>query len=384
MLGVCVGTAAMLVVLSVFNGMQMLTIKLHAAHNPALKVSSANSKTFKAEPALKNVIKQTEGVLHITEAIEDNALVRFNETNLAVRMKGVEDNYDKQYNLKPHLLRGELTLNDPKNGLYYAILGAGVMLNLNAPLAEPAYPLIFWYPKRGTKQTLDPSKAFRQSSIIPIGVVSVEQQFDMNTVLVPLDFVRELTQYEPDAVTQLELALAEQIEPDKVKKILQEKLGKKFVVETAIEQQESVLRAFRIERLFAYIALAFVMVVASFNIFFSLSMLVIEKKRDIAMLSAMGSPAKTIKQIFWWESFLVGSFGVFLGYLLGFGLVYAQQEYGWVSMGVASAVQEAYPVEMKFIDFIYVGLTVLTITTLAGVLPAQKAGRLAESRYSQL
>ncbi len=380
LLGVGIGTAAMIVVLSVFNGMQALTLRLHAAHNPSLQISAASGKTFEVHEDLLKKIKQVSDIKAITEVIEDNALVRFNETNLAIRMKGVGDNHSQQYDLKKHLLRGEFLLKTPQNGLYYAVLGLGVMINLNIPLGEPAYPLVFWYPKRGKKVSIDPTKAFLQASLIPIGVVSVEQQFDMNTVLVPIEFARELTQYSSKTVTQLELAIPPESNAEATRNAVRTILGNGFVVKTAIEQQAVVLRAFQIERLFAYVALVFVMVVASFNIFFSLMMLVIEKKRDIGILRAMGSSSGLIKQIFWWESFLIGGFGVLVGCLVGFALVYAQEQYGLVSMGVASAVQESYPVELQFFDFVLVALTVLVITTLAGLFPAYKASQLGNNK----
>ncbi|MGF1534132.1 MAG: FtsX-like permease family protein [Bernardetiaceae bacterium] len=375
MLVVAVGTMALIVVLSTFNGLETLTRGLHTAHNPDLKVVPARGKTLTLHPEEYARIQTTEGVATLTEVIEDNALLRYGSGQSVVKIKGVSPNFGEQYPLGQYLKEGVFALQNAE-GEARALIGMGVQYQLAISLHGTPTPLVLWYPSRNKKISVaDPSKNFRRFPIYPAGVLAVEQQFDERYVLVPLDFARQLTGYD-SAVSFLEIRVLGKV--SEVQKNLQAYLGDRARVLNSDQQQESILRAFKIERLFAFLAFACIIAVASFNIFFSLAMLVIEKRRDISILKALGADTHFVQAIFLWETGIIAGLGTGLGLLLGFLLVLSQEVFGWVSLGIETAIVSAYPVELRWGDFVWTGLVVLLITLSAGILPARRAGRIRD------
>lgn len=377
MLVVAMGTMALIIVLSTFNGLEDLTRSLYTAHNPEFKVSPRTGKTFVPDSLSLQKILKNENIQVVTPVIEDNALLRSGDAQTVVKMKGVADNFALQYELEPYLEEGHFGLQAPESKRPQALLGIGVQYKLSVGLHGNPAPLVFWYPQRGGKLSIsDPSKNFRRRPIYAGGVLAVEQQFDENYVLVPLSFARKLTGYER-AVSYLEIRTAAGSDPVAVQDFLSEVFPQaEFLVQNAEEQQEIVLRAFRIERLFAFLAFSGVIAVASFNIFFSLAMLVIEKRKDLAVLRSFGADRWLLRDIFLWEGALIACVGTALGLVLGFILVILQQEFEFVQLGVETSVVSAYPVALRLPDFFWTAGTVLFITLSAAIVPARNAKRI--------
>ena len=222
---------------------------------------------------------------------------------------------------------------------------------------------------------LNPDQAFFKTSLFSTGVLSVDQQFDVSTVIIPIASMRSLLHCDDDICSFLEIKTTNNVEIDDVQEALKEVLGSDFKVLNADQQQASVLRAVRIERLFVFITFVFVLGIASFNVFFSLAMLAIEKKKDIVIMLSMGATRKTIAMIFVFEGAIIAGRGTFWGLTFGGIVCWLQQEYEIVSFGISSAIVNAYPVEMFLMDFVWIALVVVSITMLASFIPAINASK---------
>ncbi len=374
MLGLAFGTMALVIVLSVFNGLEQLTRDLHTNFNPALRLIAAKGKSFEFDEALKAKILAVKGIRAITSVIEDNGLLRYGDAQKAVRFKGVDDNFMIQYPLEDKILAGSKVLK--KGDIRYALVGLGVQSILSISVSAQNFnPLLLWYPKKEKITSSDPLKAFNQEPIMAGGVISIEQTFDNNTIIVPMDYALKLTEY-GNKRTSIEIKPENETNIDDLKAELQQNLGESFLVQDRDEQQLIILRAFKIERLFTFIAFSFILAIASFNIFFSLTMLAIEKRKDVAIMKSMGASEWLIGKIFLVEGIIIAFSGSFLGITLGYAICFIQKMFGVVGIGIESSVVSAYPVEMRLTDFLMILFTVILITIAATIFPARKASKI--------
>lgn len=381
MVGVGVGSASLVIILSVFNGLEELTMGLYATYNPEIRIAPVQGKSFMASESVLNVIKETEGVAVVTEVIEDDAYLEYGAANMMVTMKGVSDNFMLQYNLGGMLVQGRGELY--RDSVARALLGVGVYHQLGVQINDMRKALLFYYPRRDGPVSVNPDRALVRRSVLPGGVLAIEQKFDSKYVLVPLDFARQLTRYEDNRLTSIEVKTITDARPVEVQQRLRNSLPSDFQVLTAEEQQASVLRAVYIERLFVFITFVFILAIASLNVFFSLAMLAIEKKKDISVLVSLGANMRFVKRIFLAEGVIVAFTGAFLGLLFGFLIVYLQEQFGFVPLGVPSSIVEAYPVKLKATDFLYTGAVVVAITLVASYIPARNAARIRISEHLQ-
>ncbi|TAF64214.1 MAG: ABC transporter permease [Cytophagales bacterium] len=373
MLGIAVGTAALIIVLSVFNGLEVMIEGLYSHYNPELLIKPAKGKTFEIDEAMRQRISQTKGVILMSEIIEDNAVARYQERQMVVKVKGVSDNYARQSNMQRTIVDGNFLLQTNT-----AVLGIGVQYTLSINLKNHNNILELWYPKRTQKIILnstDPAKYFQKASVVPAGIFSLEQHFDENLVFVPIAFAEKLFDYAQKR-TAIEIKLQPQSNTEEVKKALMEVLGNSFEVLSRAEQQASLLRAIQVEKLFVYLTLSFILAIASFNIFFSLMMLVIAKEKDISILKSMGANQPFLRTIFLTEGTIIAFTGALVGILAGTSIVLLQQEYGFVKLGTTSTVIDAYPVELRLIDFVFTFFTIVAITLLSSIVPANKAANV--------
>jgi lipoprotein-releasing system permease protein len=210
--------------------------------------------------------------------------------------------------------------------------------------------------------------------ILPAGVYAIEKQYDMNYVIVPLEFAVDLLDYD-NRRTSLELKVHDNFSIEEVKSRVGSFVGSDFKVLTSDEIHADFFKVLKIEKLFVFIIFSFILAIASFNIFFSLTMLAIDKKKDIAVLASLGADKKLIKRVFLTEGAIISFLGAFLGLFFGLIICLIQQQFGLISMGMETAVIDAYPVKMQFPDFLYTGLSIITITLFASYRPAIIASR---------
>lgn len=371
-IGVAFSTAALVIVLSVFNGLEDLLRSLYTSFDPELKIELKKGKSFEVDEAMIQRLQTVAGVEIITEVIEDYAYVRYRDADIVVTLKGVSENFLSQHRLDSSIVEGKLMLS--KNEIDYAVVGRGVQYALSLSVAESIHPLQVFYIKNLKASGLDPSQLYARRVIQPGGVFSIEKNYDDNFIFVPLHFAQDLLNY-GNKRTSLEIKTTGKLPLKETQVGIIEVLGPEFLVLTNQEQHADLYRLLKIEKLFTFIALTLLILVASINIFFSLMMLVIDKKKDISVLFAMGSSTNLIRNIFLSEGALIAFTGAFTGLILGGIICWLQATFGLVGMGMENAIVSSYPVKMKLIDFLLTAMVMVVITTLVSFYPARLAAR---------
>lgn len=372
LVGVAFSTAALIIVLSVFNGLEDLLRSLNDSFDPEIKVEAATGKSFSLEPATLQKIKSITGIEVVTEVIEDYAYVRYRDANQVITLKGVSDNFLDQHRIDSKIVEGKLQLK--KGDVDYAIIGRGVQYTLSVAIGDDQYPLQIYYINNVTSGTLDPTKLYSRKSILPGAAFSIVQNFDENYILVPLSFAQELLQYE-NKRTSLEIKTVPGASVSAIQDKLKNVLGENFSVLNAEQQHKDLYRLLKMEKLFTFLAFTLLLGISSINIFFSLMMLALDKKKDISVLAAMGANQRFIRNIFLTEGALIAMGGTLLGLLLGGFLCWIQLRYGIISMGMETSVTEGYPIKVVPMDFVYTLLMVSSITLLISYRPALLAAR---------
>lgn len=368
------GTMALVIVMSVFNGLEDLIRGLFASFDAEIKIEATLGKSFVASTDWLTEIEKIEGVAILTEVIEDNALLDYNGSQMIGRIKGVSDNFLDQGRFSKGYFWGDTTLGTELRPA--AILGRGVGFFLSVNLDNINVPLKVFYPKAPrSAATLDPNQLYAMATLEPVAYFSVERQFDDQYVIAPLAFVRDLLNY-GDKRTSLEVKVAEGYSIEAVQDRLKTYLGPEFSVKNTDEQHSALLRTVKLEKLFVFLTLTFILAIASFNIFFSLSMLAIEKKKDMAVLKAMGATERLIKRIFLKQGMMIAFSGALIGLVLGYGVCFLQQTFGLVSLGISSAVVDAYPIKVVWTDFLWISLSIIAITFAASWRPATIAAQV--------
>lgn len=373
MLGVGIGTMALVVVLSVFNGMEELNRKIFKTFEADLIISPRQGKRIQVPPALHQQIQQTPGVGLLTAVIEDNALGRYVDAQTVVKVKGVDSTYLQRGQLDQALVEGKLKLR--QDGVNYALVSEGLRNELTISPQDILTPLELWYPQSTKSISILAGDAFNEAQLTVAGVFFIEERYD-NYVIAPLPVVRRLVGYGPNELTSLEIQLRPGVPATisaELKQTLQAKLGDMFVVKDRDDLNVDLYRAIHIEKLFVALTLAFIILIASINIFFSLSMLVIEKKEDIQILFSMGATTGLIRGIFLTEGAIIALVGALTGLVLGVALCWLQDQYGLVRLGTVSSIIDAYPVQIEISDLILTGSLVVLITFLTSWLPARRA-----------
>jgi lipoprotein-releasing system permease protein len=372
MLGVGIGTMTLVIVLSIFNGLEEFNRRLFRTFDADLTIRPQSGKRFNLDPAVLARLRALDGVASVTQVLEENALMQYRGLRAVVTLKGVDDNLASRPELDSALTEGTRTLlvgDQPR-----ALLGWGVQQRLGVSTEDELNPLEVWFPRRDANLALPGPEAFSRALIRPAGVFSIEQSYDDQFVFVPLPFAQELFDVDSGR-TSLELQLRPGTRLKRAQAAVAAEMGPGFSVLTSDEQHATLLRAIRIEKLFGFVTLSFIVAVASFNLFFSLTMLAIEKKADVATLYALGATPRLIRRIFLTEGSLIALSGAGVGLLLGALICWLQQTFGLIKMGLTNALVDAYPVKMELLDFALTGLTVVFITILASYTPAWRAAR---------
>ena len=361
--GVAVATMALVVTLSVFNGFHDLVASLLTAFDPQIEVVPAQGKTAPADDPLLTKIRQLPQVDVATECVEDQALAIYAGRQAMVRVKGVDDNFDKLSHINRILYGdGEFTLHAAN--LQYGIVGIRLADNMGMGTNWEGYMKVYAPQREGQLDMMNPTEGFVEDSLISPGVVFAVKQgrYDSNYILTSIAFARNLFGQQ-GRLSQLELRLKPGSDLDAVKAEMQQIAGDKYRVLDRMEQQEDTFRIMKIEKFIAYIFLTFILAVACFNIIGSLSMLIIDKRDDVVTLRNMGATDKQIVRIFLFEGRMISAIGAIVGILLGLLLCWLQQTYGLVALGQSSGsfIVDAYPVSVHPEDIILIFVTVLAV-----------------------
>lgn len=373
MIGVGVEVMALVLILSVFNGLEGFQKDLFKLYDPDFKVASQSKGTFLFNTQVIEKIQKIEGVQHIIPVLEDQGLFRYKGKQMVVTMKGVSQEFLHAKRLAKNIAQGGYFLKSAEGDQDFALVGLGIFLSLGLSFEDVFSPIEAWYPDHQSLKRFSLNEnAIRNQSIFPSGVIAVEQGFDNQTVIVPLDWMQHLTGKEQQ-VSAIEVMAKEGFDENKLKNQLINVLGQSFKVQSRDEQHALLLKAVSIEKLFVFIVMSFVMAIASFTLFYSLSLLVIEKKKDLKTLLSMGINQQQLFRVFLYLGFLISFSGAIVGLLLGFSLAWIQENFGIVKMGIPNGLVDAYPIAMKWTDFLYTAILVILITLMASIFPARKA-----------
>ncbi|HPT04734.1 MAG TPA: ABC transporter permease [Bacteroidales bacterium] len=372
--GVTIGTMALIVVLSVFNGFENIVVSLFNSFDPDLKITVNEGKTFNNIDLPAADIRKIPGVVRYTEVVEENALLRYGEKQYIATIKGVDDGFINKNPIDSMIAEGDFVLTRGENN--FAVAGYGVAYFLGINLNNVNEFLTVYVPKRGSSFSVNPEEAFNTQMIYPSGIFSIQQDFDSKYVIVPLRFARGLLDYKNE-VTSVEIGLAKGADIDKVQSEVKKLSGSKFTVKNRFQQQEVLYKIMKSEKWAVFLILAFILLIATFNVIGSLSMLILDKTEDIAVLRSMGADNKLIRKIFLTEGLFISLGGALLGLILGFIICFIQQKFGIVRLQSAdsSFVISAYPVQMKILDFVYVFLTVFAIGIATAWYPVRQISK---------
>jgi lipoprotein-releasing system permease protein len=367
--GVAIGTMALVCVLSVFNGFEGLISDMFSAFDPDLKITLTHGKAFDINTKEFGELRKMKSVAVFTEVVEENALLRFKDKQMPATIKGVSDNFDRMTRIDSIMYDGNFILYD--GAFQRAIPGLGVagLLGAGAHFIDPLY---IYAPKRSSKiNLLRPENSFNQIATFVSGIFSVKQsQYDDHYVLVSIALARDLFEYGKNRVSSVELKLAKGANKEDAQGQIQTLLGKNFQVRNRYEQQESFFKIMKIEKWITYLILCFILLIASFNIIGSLSMLIIDKKADIETLRDLGANNQLIKHIFLFEGWMISAVGALSGIALGTFLCLLQEHFGLLKLG-SGYVVNAYPVVTNAFDLLLVFVTVLAMGFLAAYYPVR-------------
>lgn len=376
MLGVFVGSAALIIILSAFNGLETLVISMSNTLNPDLRIEAIKGKTFNPENTVLLALKKDKQVKIYTEVLQEKALLRYDNQQFIGEIKGVSADFLKNEELKGSLTQGEFVLEN--SGTDYAVIGSIVQYTLGVNINDQIRYLEIYSPNKSTNAGFSPTEEFISRYIQPVGVFETNQSSD-NQVIITLSAARELLG-ETKNVSAVEIILRDAEEASQIKNQLQKKLGDGFIVKDRIQQNALLYKILNSEKWAVYLILTFVLLIATFNIVGSLTMLVIDKQKDIAVLNSLGADKSMIRQIFLLEGLMISFIGCVLGLGLGMLFCILQMKLGFITFGQEGGANISYPIALKISDFALVFFTVFVISFIASYI----SSRLSVKRFEQL
>jgi lipoprotein-releasing system permease protein len=364
---VAVSTAALIIIFSVFNGFDDIIRKMLNAYDPDLKIVPKTGKIFSAETDIFEKIRNMKEVAVFSESIEDNVLVKSNQRQKIAVIKGVSRNFNQINKIDSLIIQGKYSLGttDRKSGVF----GAGVAYFLSVNIDNPE-PLTIWIPDRTQENVNDPMKVFNRIALFPSGIVSVDQDFDEQYILTDIDYVRELTGRKSNEVGALEIKVTHGYDIKQVQSKISTFLGQNFIVKNRYEQHSFLFKIMRTEKWAVFVILLFVIIIASFSITGSLTMLIIEKRNDIITFKNMGASKKLIGKIFLFEGWFISISGALLGLILGLLIVFLQQHFKFVRFPESGTfLIDAYPVKLMASDFVMTLGSVVVVGFFIALIP---------------
>ncbi len=376
MIAIMVSTAALIIVLSVFNGFENLVKNLYGDFYADIKIVASKGKFITADESLIKKIQTVNGVNALSFTVEEKAVLVNGDYQTIVFLKGVDKNYSTVNKLPNYITVGKYDLGTTEAPAIIA--GSGIANAVGADPQSPLSDLVIYLPNRKAKNfnSLDAMHSFE---VKPSGIFSVQQEFDDKYAFTNLAFVQYMLDLNANEYTGIEISVAKKDDVKDIQQQLQQLLGNNFVVQTSYEQNQSLFTVMQIEKWVIYGILSLILLVAAFNMIGALTMLVLEKEKDIAVLKAMGASENRIQQIFLSEGFLLAGAGGILGMLVAFAICFIQIQYKIVKLEGGTFIIDYYPVKMVPQDFLLVTVTVLIIAVIASWVPAKKA---ADQFYS--
>jgi len=364
MIGVAICTASLILVLSVFNGFEKLILSLYNSFDPPIKVSVLDSKV---SDFLEAKTYLNDNNIKYSEVLEEKVLLRYQDNEYIATLKGVDNNFKSINSIDSLLIAGDYL--DSYTSTNTAIVGQGIAYHLSMNIGNIFDQLQLYIPDRELKNLLRPETSFIQQSVLPVGVFAIQSDFDSEYVLTNIEFMREVLNRD-SLSSSLEILCADS-KIFKIQSDLKTILGNSFSVKTRYQQHAFLYKILNSEKLAVFIILSFILVIATFNIISALTMQMIDKKKDIILLSNLGASPKLIKLVFFLKGVLTSTIGLIIGLLIGLFIAWLQIKFGIIKMGNGSFVVDDYPVDIHFSDIILVLSTVFTIGCIASLIPAR-------------
>ena len=376
LLGYVVGAAALIIVLSVFNGFENLFSTLYSQFDADIQITSTVGKSFPTSQLNIAQIKNIDGVLHVNYVIEENVLARYNGKQVLATVKGVDETYLNAVQLDTNLISGALLLQEGDTN--FALIGQGLAYQLGVQPDDQFNFLTIYVPSKGDIDLLNAENAFKRNPIFPIGVLGIQEEVDNKYILVPLRFIEPLLE-KKNQVSAIEIRLRNDASMDKIRSQIEENAGDSFLVKNRFQQRDSFYKVMKSEKFISFMILLFIMMVAAFNTVGSLYMLVIEKKKDLKIFASMGLTANQARKIFMFEGIILAIFGGLVGIILGGSICWLQQEYNLINFSSSQGfIIDSYPVRINATDFLYVFLTIVGIGFITSLYPAYKAKQMIQ------
>ncbi|HVK96585.1 MAG TPA: FtsX-like permease family protein [Flavisolibacter sp.] len=372
-LAMTIGTAALILVLSVFNGFEGLVKSLYSSFYPDLKISPASGKHLILTQEQLQKIRSVKGIKAVSLVLEEKAMLQNGEYQSMISLKGVDEHYTDVTTVANHIVFGEFNTGTHKNPLL--VLGRGIEDAVGVQSDRNLFPLTVYLPRKGEVNLSDPFNSLSSDTVNTSGSFIIQQDFDNKYVLTNLNFVKEMLSMDQDAYGAAEIAILSGFDAEEVKEKLQKVLSENYSVQTRYEQNASLYSVMQVEKWIIYAILSLILVVAAFNMIGALTMLVLEKKEDISVLHALGAEKAFIQKIFLTEGILLAIIGGGVGMLLAFLVGILQTTFQLIPLQGSTFMINYFPVKMQLQDFLLVGSTVMIIAFLASYIPARKAAQ---------
>ena len=363
--GVAVGTAALVIVMSVFNGFEKLVLDMYNSFDPHLKITSVVGKTFNPED-VKSILLEQKDIKLYAEVLEEKVLIQNNGNEIIATIKGVDDNFNELVNFSKLVVFGDSVFENFNGNA--VIVGNGIAYNLSINVNNIFEQINITAPNRTSKYIKDKSDLVK-TAFLPIGVFSVQAEYDNEYIICPLKNLQNILERENE-VSAIEVNLLNSENMEDVKSEIQKQIGDNYIVKTRLEQHEFLYKLLNSEKLAVFLILVFILIIASFNIISSLSMMMIDKQKDIKTFWNLGSSEKQIRNIFFTKGILGVLVGSAIGLFIGVGFSLLQQHFGFIAME-GNFVVNAYPVELNIKDVLIVEITVIVIGLIASFYPAK-------------
>lgn len=365
-------TAAFIILLSVFNGFEGLVKSLYSSFYADLRIVPKNEKTMTVTPLQFSKMKVIYNIETVSRVVEEKALLQNGEIQTIVYLKGVDENYSQVTSVQQKMIRGEFILGDSNKA--HVVLGSGIENALGVMSDRNLYPITVYLFKRGVNiNVIDPYQAFSAENVSPSGTFFIQQDIDNKYALTNTGFMKKMLSMGQDEYGSLEIALRNPGEVEDTKEELGKIFGDKYVIETRYEQNKSLYSVMNLEKWAIYGILTMMLIVAAFTMIGALTMLVLEKQKDIQILKALGANNHRVRKIFLSEGILLAGMGAVAGLVLAIFICWAQVKYKLIAIEGGTFLIDYYPVELRFSDFILVLVTVMLIAFLASWFPARKA-----------
>lgn len=366
MFGVGVGAMALILVLSAFNGINNLVEGLYSSFDAEIRIEATLGKTFVGSEELRSKIITVRGIESINRSLEETVLIKYKDSQAFAIIKGVDSTFITQSGLDSLMWAGDAGLH-AQNGNPKLVVGYMVAEKLGLFIHNALQPIFIHAAKYTTSTSVSMENAFYVEPISPSGVFAINADIDSKYTVAPIEYVEKLLQ-KPGHITAYELALSDPSKIESIKEQLAQQLGPDFKVKTRYEQNELLYKTNNTEKWATFLILTFILLIATFNVIGSLTILILDKKRDIFVLRGMGATDKTIKRIFFTEGLLISITGGMTGLFLGVVLVVLQNYFGFIP--VQGLLIDHYPVELKLTDVLSIIGIVLLLGSLAAMLPA--------------